>query len=64
MKRKREKKLLKAKWSKKEEDIMIYYPSSPDGHWLANMFNKEFQNQLIIRGYDISTLIFSVERKG
>ena len=53
---------LSAKWGKKEQDIMINYPRSCDGHWLAGILNKEFTDELTQRGYDITTLKFSVER--
>jgi hypothetical protein len=67
--------VLSAKWSKKEGDIMIHYPSSPDGHLLHNVLaakhyhplakvwdNLSFREELIARGYDITTLKFSIEK--
>ena len=62
---------LEAKWSKKEHDIMICYPNRPDGHFLhgflvhardpviPDSFLKELEN----RGYDLTTLKFSIEKK-
>lgn len=58
---------LRATWSKKENDVMLHYPvgfyMSSDGHWLSRIFNKEFTDELKKRGYDITTLKFSVEPK-
>jgi hypothetical protein len=54
---------LKANWSKRERDVMIHYPRSPDGHWLAGVFDKSFVDELDRRGYDVTTLRFSVKSK-
>jgi len=31
---------LKACWSKREDDIIVYYPDSPDGHLMHDMLNS------------------------
>jgi len=71
---------LSARWSKRERDLLISYPSKPDGHLLYNMltmkrcrldgtqpngitYDKAFTEELEERGYDITTLKFSIERK-
>lgn len=55
---------LQAFWSKKERDIMLNYPlgvlTKSDGHWLSGIFNEAFTNELTARGYDVTTLKFSV----
>lgn len=59
-------------WSKREQDFLVRYPRSADGH-LANSalladtnrtFEGSFVQQLKDRGYDLTTLRFSVERSG
>jgi hypothetical protein len=56
---------LRATWSKRENDVMLHYPlgqsTASDGHWLSGVFSKEFTEELQRRGYDVSTLRFSVE---
>lgn len=32
---------LKACWSKREEDIMIHYPSKPDGHFMWGLLSSK-----------------------
>lgn len=65
---------LMAKWSKKEKDIMIYFPRTEDGHLLNDYLNyasywsngdqrPSMIRELEARGYDITTLKFSIERK-
>jgi hypothetical protein len=54
---------LKIRWSKTEQDLLIAFPRSCDGHWIAGVFNREFTQELQERGYDITTLRFSVKRK-
>jgi hypothetical protein len=72
-------KVLRACWSKKEEDIMVHYPSSPDGHllynvlggdrcrpdtstygWYGHIWESSLIEELKKRGYDITTLKFSI----
>lgn len=56
---------LLAYWSKKEKDIMLHWPggisTKSDAHWLSGIFNKEFTEELERRGYNISTIKFSIE---
>lgn len=56
---------LRANWSKRENDIMLHHPmgfgTRSDGHFLSNHFDKEFTESLKERGYDITTLKFSIE---
>ena len=66
-------------WSKREQDFLIRYPSSPDGHLACSIFtserqrydyeqrevvfDKSFVAELESRGYDTTTLRFSVKRR-
>lgn len=54
---------LRATWSKRERDVIIHYPRKCDGHWLSGVFDKAFTDELEKRGYDVTTLRFSVHRK-
>ena len=58
---------LRATWGKKESDILLHFPlgisTRSDGHWLSNIFNKEFTDELDRRGYNVTTLKFSIEPK-
>lgn len=58
---------LRAYWSKRETDVMLHFPLGRqtvcDGHWLSGVFDKNFIEQLEARGYDPTTLRFSVEPK-
>lgn len=54
---------LRAYWSKREHDLMIDYPTSPDGWFLHGILSKEFTEELKSRGYDITTLRFSIKQK-
>lgn len=46
---------------------MLAYPlgisTSSDGHFLSGIFNREFEREMESRGYDITTLKFSIEPK-
>ena len=53
---------LTARWSKRENDILIGYPCGPDGHLLYGVFGKSFTDELVARGYDITTLCFRIKR--
>jgi len=55
-------------WSRKENDWMITYPRSCDGHFIHSdlLRSETFKNlveELQTRGYDIETIRFSVKRK-
>lgn len=56
---------LRAFWSKKEKDVMLHFPlgiqTTSDARFLADIFNKKFEEEITKRGYDISTLKFSIE---
>jgi hypothetical protein len=65
---------LTMRWSKREQDFVIDSPARPDGHLLHVVLNCERWNyegrrepslvaELDRRGYDTSTLRFSVQRK-
>ena len=58
---------LRAYWSKRERDLMLFHPlgqaTSCDAHWLSGVFGKQFTDELSSRGYDVTTLRFSVEPK-
>jgi len=52
---------LRAYWSKRENDIMLYWPShKSDGHWLSGIFNDDFRKQMEKRGFDITTMKFEI----
>jgi hypothetical protein len=66
---------LSAKWVKSKNDIIYAFPSRSDGHLLNNVFTssrispvdlmpqKSFIDELTMRGYDITTLRFSIKKK-
>lgn len=70
---------LTARWSKRENDVLYWYPSKPDGHLLHAVLSAPRQRydyttermeyepslleELKARGYDITTLRFTIERK-
>ena len=68
---------LYAYWSERERDVEFHFPNKPDGHWLHAWFSDArlgsslrdeessmgFLKQLEARGYDITTLRFSVRKK-
>lgn len=67
---------LVVKWSKKENDLLIGGPNGPDRHLTHGFFNRtpiltwdgkvayeNFVKELENRGYDITTLKFSIKRK-
>ena len=57
---------LHAYWSKRENDLMVWHPEGTgtrcDGHWLVgSVFVKAFTDELKTRGYDVTTMRFSIE---
>lgn len=56
---------LRAWWSKKANDIILYCPlgygTKSDAHYLSQVFDEEFVAEMKNRGYDISTMKFSIE---
>jgi hypothetical protein len=64
-----ENKTLKVKWSKKENDWFIHYPSKATGHMISNFLDSknmcfpEFIEELRSRGYDTRTLKITVNRR-
>jgi len=58
---------LRAYYSKRESDVMLYHPfgygTRADAHWLGGIFDKTFTHELEARGYDPTTMRFSVEPK-
>lgn len=72
-------KKLSMRWSKRENDMLIRFPRSADGHLVHNVLNCErksfdfikkqvdwlpsFVNELKKRGYDVTTLKFEVTLK-
>jgi hypothetical protein len=75
---------LTMRWSKRERDFVINYPSGPDGHLVHRYLccdwdrtspywsdggmvparvDPAFVKELEARGYDLTTLKFSVQRK-
>lgn len=56
---------LRANWSKREKDIIVHYPlgigtGCDCNYLLSDIFNKEFMEEMKSRGYDLSTLRFSI----
>ena len=55
---------LRAYWSKRENDVMLFHPlgvgTRCDAHWLADFFNEKFMKSLKDRGYDPTTIKFEV----
>ena len=55
----------RATWCKKWGDILLHYPlgigTRSDGHWLSGWLNKEFTDELTDRGYDVTTIKFSIQ---
>lgn len=56
---------LRARWSKRENDILVTYPlgistSSDMGYLFTDIFNKDFIQEMKSRGYDIKTLKFEI----
>ena len=63
------------RWSKKEEDFIVYYPKIQDGgfaidHICGNAccikhpgFESTFIKELEKRGYDLKTLKFTIRKK-
>ncbi len=68
-------KKLTFKWSKREKDLICHFPDSPDGALVFDSFtserfrpaskiwSKSFVAELKERGYDITTLKFSIKKK-
>lgn len=68
---------LSVKWNKKDNDHMINYPRSCDGHLIHDyLFTEQFNSplrsgemkpslvkELEKRGYDLTTLKFQIKRK-
>lgn len=60
-------KKLRAYWSKRERDTMIYHPTGcntrSDAHFLNGIFTKEMRKELEERGYDWTTFKFEISPK-
>ena len=58
---------LRVTYSKRERDLMLHYPlgkgTKRDASYLSGVFGKEFTDELDGRGYDITTIKFSIEPK-
>lgn len=53
---------LRMRWSKRHGDFLIDYPSSPDGWLISDALSPALQRELKERGYDLTTLRFSIKR--
>ena len=53
---------LRVYWSKREHDFMIDSPTGTSGHLMADVLHS-LGPDLDARGYDITTLRFSVKQK-
>lgn len=55
---------LRANWWKSEQDIMLHHPlgfgTNRDASYLSTIFNKAFKAEMYERGYDITTMKFSI----
>ena len=58
---------LHAYWSKREADLMLYHPlgesTTSDARVLSECLNKTLTDELDRRGYDVTTLRFSIAPK-
>lgn len=55
---------LRVRWSKREKDLLFEYDKHKwDGHYLYSVFTKAFTAELESRGFDVTTLRFTVKRK-
>ena len=56
---------LRAYYSKRERDLMLYCPlgfgTRSDASYLSGVFDKSFTDEMTSRDYDIETIKFSVE---
>jgi len=53
-------------WSKRERDLMVHWDkesSKANPGYIIGLFPKEVQQELDRRGFDITTLKFSIKRK-
>jgi hypothetical protein len=70
-------KTLWVEWSKREADVLCHFPNKPDGGFVLHHFcnelpvtdwkggykmQKAFIEELKARGYDITTLKFSIDK--
>lgn len=56
---------LMAWWNPKEQDLYVEVTpraTSADMHWLAGLLNRDVTKELESRGYDLSTLRFSIDK--
>jgi hypothetical protein len=58
---------LRAYWSKRERDLMLFAPlgreTMRDSRYLADVFCKAVTDELDKRGYDVTTIRFSIKPK-
>ena len=54
---------LRAFWSRRQGDLIFEGPNGPDRRLLLKAFPVEFTDELAKRGYDVTTLVFSIERR-
>lgn len=58
---------LHAYWSKRERDLMLYHPMGfqtvCDARYIADVLSNEVLKELDKRGYDTTTIKFSIEPK-
>lgn len=56
---------LHAYWDMAGDELIVYHPlgqqTTSDARYLLQVFNPNFEKELISRGYDITTLKFSIE---
>lgn len=53
-------------WSKREKDFMVNWDDGctiPSARYVVSHFTKEFIEELQSRGYDTTTLRFSIKKK-
>lgn len=65
--------VLRVTWSRRQRDHVFHYPSSPDGHLTNGVlcskrrrsewpWDQSFMDELVVRGYDVTTFRMRVER--
>jgi hypothetical protein len=53
------------KWSKREQDVMIHFPRSVDGHFAHSTLTepiKTFLDEMEKRGYDRNSFFLKIKR--
>lgn len=56
---------IKLRWNKRENDIEVQWEAGHKhtGLYMLDLFNKDVQKELRDRGYDLTTIKFSINKK-